>query len=112
MISVSQTNLQSIQTIFVYCDFVKDVTISDINSPLLAIIPIPDIENFPLGSNINIAFPVRNYIEMREKNNLQELTFWLRDSFGNKLNFDYSLSPIILTLHIRTRHKNLNSLII
>ena len=106
MTSLSQTNLQNTQTIFVYCDFVKDVTISDINSPLLAIIPIPDIENFALGSNINISFPVRSYIEMREKNNLQELTFWLRDSFGNKLNFDFSLSPIILTLHIRTRQKN------
>ena len=112
MTSLSQINLQNIQTIFIYCDFVKDVTISDINSPLLAIIPIPDIENLALGSNINISFPVRNYIEMREKNNLQELTFWLRDSFGQKLNFDYSLSPIILTLHIRARQNSLNSLII
>ena len=112
MTSLSQINLQNVQTIFIYCDFVKDVTISDLNSPLLAIIPIPDIENLALGSNINISFPVRNYIGMRDKNNLQELTFWLRDSFGNTLNFDYSLSPIILTLHIRACQNNLNTLII
>ena len=110
MMSLSQINLQNIQTIFVYCNFVKDVTISDINSPLLAIVPIPDLENYALGTNINISFPIRNYIKMREKNNLQELTFWLRDSFGEKLHFDYSLSPIILTLHVKHTQNDLNTL--
>lgn len=80
--------------IFVYTDIIRPRAIADTSSRLLRVI---------LDSNLHIQF---NHIEYNplEKSYIESISILLTDNNGNKINFNNSLTPILITLHFKLKN--------
>ena len=99
--STSVDNVDTVNTIYVYCDVIDNRTVGHTLAPLIGVLPVTGKP----GAYVSKRYDKIQY-HLILKKNLSDIHISLRDDQGKQIRF--RKGKVIVTLHLRP--KNLNSL--
>ena len=91
-------DLDSVDSLYIYCDVVEPRVVGDSQVPLLRIIPVEGI----FGELITRIYENVHYVRLQRKN-FQTIEINIRDRSGNKVPFEQG--TLNVTLHFRQRKR-------
>lgn len=99
--SSDSDRLKALYNIFVYTDAIQPSIVSDIEAPLLRVVPVSDESHWTYQTS---TFTKPQYLPLAQKH-LRSITIYLKDSQGNPILFNNGQT--IITLEIRKVNNSL-----